>query len=66
MRYALHADTPTTRLASYIIEATSRDPQQAQEQLRAGVAAAFAAFTHDFGPPLMRGDITWRPRFLSD
>lgn len=66
MRYALHFDNPTERLASFTIEATSRDPRQAQEELRVGVSAANEAFTRDHGPPLLLGGITMRCEWLGD
>ena len=66
MRYALHYDKLDKRLASYVVEAKSCDPQQAQAELRAGVAAADEAFTRDHGHPFLLGNITLRPEFLGE
>jgi hypothetical protein len=66
MRYALHSDTPERRLATYVIEAKSRDPQQAQSELRVGVAAANESFIWDHGHPLLLGNVTWRCEFIGD
>jgi hypothetical protein len=66
MRFMLHFDNQTERLTSFVIESTSRDPQQAHAELRAGVAAASAAFSREHGAPFMRGRIAWRCEWLGD